>query len=834
MPDLQTGLRVWVRGIVQGVGFRPFVYSLAIRYALTGWVRNTSGGVEIEVNGPASTLAEFVTAIQSERPPLARIDEIETQPSLPDHYSRFEILASQSEAGQFIPISPDVCTCPDCRRELFDPANRRFRYPFINCTNCGPRFTIIQDIPYDRPQTTMAGFKLCPACQAEYDNPLDRRFHAQPTACPVCGPQLSFVVQGETIARSKEDLHREDTKDAKKKKSSGEDALQMARRWLSEGKIVAIKGLGGYLLACDATNPSAVAELRRRKKRSDKAFALMAFDIETIERHCQVSQSERDLLLAHTSPIVLLEKRADSDIAPAVAPGQTSLGFMLPYTPLHWLLLEPEETLPGPPLKGREQEPLPQPLPSREEESRISPFPPMTPPSPRFALPQGSEGKGAGGIGSSVLVMTSGNLSEEPIAYRDEDAFERLDEIADGFLLHDRPIHMRVDDTVLRVIRSRPYLLRRARGYAPDSIALPRAVPPILATGAELKNTFCLTRDRYAFLSHHIGDLENYETLLSFEEGIAHYERLFRIQPERIACDLHPDYLASRYAHQRAAETSLPLIEVQHHHAHLAACLADNGWDTTEPVIGLIYDGTGLGTDRAVWGGEVLLGGYLGYRRYFHLAYAPLPGGDAATHRPSRMALAHLWQAGLDWEPDLPPVIDLCADERTLLRTQMEHKINAPQTSSMGRLFDAASALIGVRQLATYEGQAAIELEALCSPTEPASYAFNVQDGIFDPAPLWQALLADWRAGVSIPVLAARFHNSVVELNLQLCEIIRQSHGINTVALSGGVWQNRYLLERTLSRLEIAGFNVLWHRQVPTNDGGIALGQAMIAAYSAL
>jgi hydrogenase maturation protein HypF len=831
MADPQTGLRVWVKGIVQGVGFRPFIYSLAARYALTGWVRNTSGGVEIEINGPPTTLAEFVTSIQSERPPLARIDKIETQPTPPDHYLRFEILDSQSEPGQFIPISPDVCTCPDCRRELFDPADRRFRYPFINCTNCGPRFTIIQDIPYDRPKTTMAGFKMCPNCQAEYDNPLDRRFHAQPTACPVCGPQLSFVADGKTIAER-------------------DEALQLARRWLREGKIVAIKGLGGYLLACDATNPAAVAELRRRKKRSDKAFALMAFDIQTIERHCQVSESERDLLLAHTSPIVLLEKRPDSEIAAAVAPGQTSLGFMLPYTPLHWLLMEPEEPLPGPPLKGRGQEPLPgpplkgrgqeplpQPLPSREGEpgegqfllhmSQTLTFPLLTP-------PPSLQGKGAGGIGSLVLVMTSANLSEEPIAYRDEDAFERLGEIADGFLLHDRPIHMRVDDSVLRVIQNRPYLLRRARGYAPDSIALPRGVPPILATGAELKNTFCLTRDRYAFLSHHIGDLENYETLLSFEEGIAHYERLFRIQPQQIACDLHPDYLASRYAHQRAAETALPLIEIQHHHAHLAACLADNGWDTTEPVIGLIYDGTGLGTDRAVWGGEVLLGGYRSYQRCFHLAYAPLPGGDAATRRPSRMALAHLWQAGLDWEPDLPAMMDLCADERTMLRTQIEHKINTPQTSSMGRLFDAASALIGVRELATYEGQAAIELEALCNPTESASYDFSVQGGIFDPAPLWQALMADWRAGVSIPVLAARFHNSVVALNVQLCETIRQAHGINTVALSGGVWQNRYLLERTLSRLETAGFNVLWHRQVPTNDGGIALGQAMIAAYSLL
>ena len=759
MENRNEGLRIRVRGIVQGVGFRPFIYSLALRHSLTGWVRNTSSGVEIEVNGPLETLGAFVTAIQTDRPPLARIDQLETESIAPDHFNSFEIYTSQPEPGQFIPVSPDTAICADCRRELFDPTDRRYRYPFINCTNCGPRFTIIQDIPYDRPNTTMAGFSMCPACQHEYDHPLDRRFHAQPTACLVCGPQISFYAGGSRLAER-------------------EDALQLARAWLKQGKIIAVKGLGGYLLACDAAQPQAVAELRRRKQRSEKPFAVMAFDIPSIEKHARITDPERDLLRSYRSPIVLLDRAKKSNIAPLVAPNQTTLGFMLPYTPLHLLLMEPE---PG--------------------------FP-------------------------EVLVMTSANLSEEPIAYQDSEAFERLSGIADGFLTHDRPIHMRMDDSVARVVSGRLYLLRRARGYAPDPLVLIESLPPILAAGAELKNTFCLTRDHYAFLSHHIGDLENYETLRSFEAGIAHYERLFRIQPVKLACDLHPDYLSSRYARQRAAEQSLPLIQVQHHHAHLAACLADNNWNSTEPVIGLTYDGTGLGVDHAVWGGEVLLGSYQGYQRLFHLAYVPLPGGDTATRKPARMALSHLAHAGLDWEPDLAPTLALCAEERTVLRIQLEKRLNAPSTSSMGRLFDAASALLGICQVSTYEGQAAIDLEAACDLNESGAYPFLISADQFDPAPLWEALIADWRKGIPVAALAARFHNSVVELSVQLCQAVRSSHNIQTVALSGGVWQNRYLLTHSIQRLEAAGFSVLYHHNVPANDGCIALGQALIAAHT--
>ena len=756
-----AGLHIFVRGIVQGVGFRPFIYSLAARHQLIGWVRNTSSGVEIEVNGPQAALQAFLSAIESDQPPLARIDALEAAPCLPGSFDHFEIIPSQPEAGQYLPVSPDAAICPDCARELLDPDNRRFRYPFINCTHCGPRFTIIKDIPYDRPNTTMADFHLCPACQAEYENPLDRRFHAQPVACPACGPQLSLVKAGQPVAVR-------------------DQALLQARQLIAAGKIVAVKGLGGYLLACDACNPQAVAELRRRKQRSAKPFACMAYDLAAISSHAELSQAEQALLTSPGAPIVLLERKPGSSLAAEIAPNQATVGFMLPYTPLHLLLVEPAAGYP------------------------------------------------------SVLVMTSGNRSEEPIAYLDEQAFERLDGIADAFLVHDRPIHMRVDDSVCRVVSGRAQPLRRARGYAPDPLRLAENVPSVLAAGAELKNTFCLTRDQYAFISHHIGDLENYETLTSFEEGIQHFQRLFRILPERIACDLHPDYLASRYARQRALEENLPLVQVQHHHAHLAACLAENQYTSTEPVICLAYDGTGLGDDHAVWGGEVLLGNYFGCERLYHLAYTPLPGGDLAARHPKRMALAHLWQTSLDWEPDLPAVEAFCAQDRSVLRAQLERRINTPNTSSMGRMFDAASALLGVCQVSSYEGQAAIELEALAATNEDGFYEFILEGSQFSPAQVWQNLLADWRRGVPLPVLSARFHNSVVEISLKLCHTIRQARGVRCVALSGGVWQNRYLFNRITPRLEQAGFTVLWHHRLPPNDGCISLGQALVAAHTKL
>lgn len=751
-----AGLRVRVRGIVQGVGFRPFIYTLATRNHLTGWVRNTSNGVEIVVNGSKDQLNTFLQELQNSPPPLARIDSLEAVEINPDQYVDFEILKSQANPDDFIPVSPDMTICPDCQRELFEPSDRRYRYPFINCTNCGPRFTIIKDIPYDRPATTMADFPMCDACSAEYHDPMNRRFHAQPVACPDCGPQVWFEINDHRV-------------------SEHDRAIQQARDWLKNGKIVAIKGLGGYHLACDATNPSAVEELRRRKRRSDKPFALMAYSLELIAEHCVMTAEEQNLLASLQHPIVLLERKPESTVAQAAAPQQKTLGFMLPYTPLHLLLLEAE---PG--------------------------FP-------------------------TALVMTSGNLSEEPIAYRDSEAHQRLDPLADAFLQHNRGIHMRVDDSVGRVHRSKTYPLRRSRGYAPDPLILPVDNPPLLAVGAELKNSFCLTRQRYAFLSHFIGDMENYETLVSFEEGIRHYERLFRVKPTAIAADQHPDYLATRYAVNRAQEENLPLVQVQHHHAHLAACLADNGWDKAEPVIGVSFDGTGYGTDGAIWGSEFLIGGYDGYQRAAHLKYVPLPGGDQAVRKVSRMALAHLWAAGIDWDPEFKPVQALCPEERTAISGQLLHGLNAPLTSSMGRLFDTAAAILGIRQTATYEGQAAIELEMLADLDEHGVYPLPYADGTIDPASMWQMMLHDWRSGISINKISGRFHNGIVQMTLDVCAVLKKTCGANTVALSGGVWQNMFLLRKSQTLLENAGFTVLIHHHVPANDGCIALGQAVVA-----
>lgn len=755
-----AGLRIKVRGIVQGVGFRPFVYALANQHHLTGWVRNTSAGVEIEVNGAREDLKAFSAAINSQPPPLARIDWFDVEEVTPNHYQRFEIIESQPLPGDFIPVSPDVAICADCRRELFTPGDRRYRYPFINCTNCGPRFTIVKDVPYDRPATTMAEFAMCEDCAREYHDPLDRRFHAQPVACPRCGPHIWFETGGVRMAEK-------------------EDALELARQWLCEGKIVAVKGLGGFHLACDAANPQAVELLRSRKKRSDKPFALMAANISVIERFCHLTDLDRELLTSPKAPILLLERRPGVELAPQIAVNQTTYGFMLPYTPLHLLLMEPA---PG--------------------------FP-------------------------EVLVMTSANLAEEPIAYRDADARERLSGLADGFLLHNREIHMRTDDSVLRTTRQKAYPIRRARGYAPDPIRLPMPVKRVFAAGAELKNVFCLTRDEYAFLSHHIGDMENFETLQSYEMSVAHFERLFRIHPEILACDLHPDYLATRYARSRAEIEQLPLIQVQHHHAHLAACMADNGRAAGEAAIGVCFDGTGLGTDGAIWGGEFLVGGYQGFQRFAHLKYAPLPGGDAAVRRCSRMALAHLWAAGIPWDDDIIPLADLSREERTILHRQLEKGLNAPNTSSMGRLFDAVSALIGVRQTATYEGQAAIELENIADPDETSSYSLEIQHGEIDSAGLWREILADLRRSVPAGIISARFHNGLARMVLEVCQAITATTSIKTVCLSGGVWQNMTLLAKTVPLLEKAGYTVLTHSQVPANDGGLALGQALIASYVA-
>ena len=769
------GRTIHITGIVQGVGFRPFVYGLAQRHGLTGWVRNSSAGVEMELNGATAVLDQFVRDLQSQHPPLAQIDGLTATPTPPNGATAFEIISSQPVAGAFQPISPDMSICDDCRRELFDPNDRRYRYPFINCTNCGPRFTIIRDIPYDRPLTTMAAFDLCPDCAAEYHDPLDRRFHAQPVACAACGPQVWLeqlaVDSGQLTVDSGQLIV--------------DEGLALAREMLAAGRILGIKGLGGFHLACNGLDETAVSELRRRKLRVDKPFALMVYDVATAKQFCQVNEAERELLTSRERPIVLLPKRPDCPIAGSVAPGQNHLGLMLPYTPLHYLLLEPAADFPA------------------------------------------------------ALVMTSGNLSEEPIVTDNDEARERLASLADALLLHDRPIETRCDDSVVRVTTAAgPTYLRRARGYAPMPLKLPWDAPPVLAGGAELKNTFCLTNGRYAFLSHHIGDLENYETLQSFEQGIDHWQRLFRVKPEFLAHDLHPNYLATRYILERAEREGLTAVGVQHHHAHIAACMADHGLSGDRPLIGLSFDGTGYGADGAIWGGEVLLADYGGYERPYHLDYFPLPGGDKATREPWRLALSLLHAAGIPWDEDLPPVhhasrITHHASPLTAVQHQLQTGLNTPLTSSMGRLFDGVAALIGLRQAVNYEAQAAMLLEAMVEPGENGRYPLDLDEerGVIEWRGLVTAVVADYRAGMAPGRIAARFHNSLAHLCLAVCQRLRQQHGLSEVALSGGVWQNVTLLEKTAVLLTNHQFTPYLHQKVPANDGGLALGQAAIATW---
>jgi len=750
---------IHINGIVQGVGFRPFIYNLAVEHNLAGWVCNSASGVDIEVTGDTNDVSSFTTAIPQQAPPLAQIDSIEDWPIEGPSPDGFAIISSQDQATDFIPISPDVATCNQCQQELFDPKDRRYRYPFINCTNCGPRFTIIQEIPYDRPKTTMAGFEMCADCRTEYENPRDRRFHAQPVACPVCGPQV-WLENGKG--------HRLAEK---------EETIQIAREMLSKGKILAIKGLGGFHLACDAANENAVTILRERKHRPAKPFALMAFDLPTMEEYVELDEAAKLLLSGPQAPIVLLPKKPEAPIVASIAPTQTRLGFMLPYTPLHLLLLEPAPDYP------------------------------------------------------KALVMTSGNLSEEPVIHENQVAREKLAGIADAFLMHDRPIEERIDDSVFTIFRGQPYPVRRARGYAPNPIRLASAVPQVLAVGPQMKNTICLTREKYAFLSHYIGEMDNWETYQDFKGAIEHYQSLFRITPEVIAHDLHPDYLSTQYAMERAERDNLPGIAIQHHHAHLAAAAIENRVSPEEPIIGLIFDGTGYGTDGTIWGGEVLVGNCDAFNRPYHLQYMPLPGGEVSIRKPARMALSLLWMLEMPWEEDLAPFQALSAMERDALSHQLAHNINVPQTSSMGRLFDAVSALLNVRQQISYEGQAAIELEALAEPGELGYYSWQVENGEILIAPLMSGILIDLSNRLPIAVISARFHNTIARLGLDLAERIRQQTGITKVALSGGVWQNLRLLETATTLLEENGFQPLIHRQTPPNDGCVAFGQAMIAAY---
>ncbi|HEX5273163.1 MAG TPA: carbamoyltransferase HypF, partial [Gemmataceae bacterium] len=698
-----------IRGIVQGVGFRPFVYNLAARLHLRGFVRNRAGAVQIEVEGEPPALDRFVGELSDRPPPLAQIEQLSWERRPPQGEAEFRIEPSAPDADAPVFISPDVATCPDCLAELLDPADRRSGYPFLNCTNCGPRLTIITGAPYDRSRTTMTSFAMCPACRAEYDDPGDRRFHAQPSACADCGPRLRLLdAAGRPIATS--------------------DPLADFAAALRQGRVGALKGLGGYHLACDAGNPTAVAELRRRKHRDEKPFAVMVPDVAAAESLAEVGPEERALLLSPRAPIVLLPKRPGDTVAEDVAPRNPHLGVMLPYTPLHHLLLR--------------------------------------------------------AVGGKPLVMTSGNRSDEPIAYRDDDAVERLAGIADLFLVHDRPIHVRCDDSVTRVVAGAELPVRRSRGYAPRPVGLPFECPvPILAVGGQLKAAFALGRGRQAFLSHHLGDLDHYEAYRRFVKDVALYEQLFGVVPQRIAHDLHPDYASSNYARERSARLGTPLLAVQHHHAHMASCLAENGLDET--VIGVSFDGTGFGTDGAVWGGEFLVGDYRDFRRAAHLRYVGLPGGDRAVREPWRMAVAHLTDAGAGL-PDLRARL-LPVELRTVER-MLERRLNTPLTSSAGRLFDAVAALAGVRDRVSYEGQAAIDLEWLAEGIAAnGAYPFDLvgEPLVVDTRPLIRAVAADVVRGAGAAFVARRFHSTLVEVIAAVCARLRAETGLGGVTLSG-------------------------------------------------
>ncbi len=753
---MQVRKAIEVSGIVQGVGFRPYVYRLAGERQLAGSVCNTAGGVSIEVQGPQSAVDDFLARLPADAPPLARITEITVRAMACNGDREFKIVTTHRGEPVQTLISPDVAVCADCLREMFDGGDRRYRYPFINCTNCGPRFTIVRNIPYDRPFTSMAGFAMCPACQAEYDDPLNRRFHAQPNSCWQCGPQVElWDVEGKRIEVA--------------------DPIAEAVARLQRGGVVAIKGLGGFHLACDATNADAVRTLRDRKRRVEKPFAAMVPDVDAAQRFCKVDHAARQLLLSSQRPIVLLRRREGTPIADEVAPFNRYLGVFLPYTPLHHLLF--------------------------------------------------TDG------GFAALVMTSANLSEEPICIADDEAVRRLHRLADCFLVHNRDILVRCDDSVTRVAGGRSRQLRRSRGFVPVPVFLREDVPPVVAVGGELKNTVCLTKGRHAFLSQHIGDLENTESYAFFEEAIEHLQRILEITPVAIAYDLHPNYFSTRWA---LAQSELPQIGVQHHHAHIASCMAENHLEGR--VIGLALDGTGYGTDGRIWGGEVLLADYDGFERAAHLAYVPLPGGEAAIREPWRMALSYLVRHfGCDFVRKLPVVAGVPEKNLNVFFGMMEQGINSPLTSSCGRLFDAVAAMAGIRRQVNYEAQAAIELEmASGNSRDESGYPFDlIADGegwIIDTRSLFEALLRDIDQRVAIADISRRFHNGLVEVLAEVSCRLRERSGLQRVCLSGGTFQNVYLFEGLCKRMRAAGFQVFTHSEVPAGDGGLSLGQALVAA----
>jgi hydrogenase maturation protein HypF len=761
-------MRIVVRGTVQGVGFRPFVYRLATQMGLTGWVNNTARGVHVEVEGPPATLDEFLLCIPREKPAISTIHGIEHTALDPAGYESFQIATSEDggEAGEITaPILPDIATCPDCRREMFDPGDRRHRYPFINCTNCGPRFSIVDGLPYDRPQTTMKSFVMCPRCTAEYDDPADRRFHAQPNACPDCGPHLEWWDQrGNTLA-------------------SHDGALLAAADAITAGRIVAVKGLGGFHLIVDARNEDAVRRLRQRKHRDEKPFAIMVPSVHAAQTHCEVGEVETFLLESPEAPIVLLRRAPGSTVAEAVAPGNPWLGVMVPYTPLHHLLLSQLE------------------------------FP---------------------------VVATSGNLSEEPMCTDEQEVLDRLGGIADGFLVHNRPIARHMDDSVVRVVAGRVLVMRRARGYAPLPVPLPVGGgdwTDVLAVGGHLKNTAAIARGGQVFASQHVGDMSTTAAFDAFRRVVGDFRELYRFEPRRIVCDLHPDYTTTGYAGDLAAEltTSPPVTAVQHHFAHVMACAAEN--EIEGPVLGVSWDGTGFGTDGTVWGGEFLRARGGTFERVAHLATFRLPGGEEAVKEPRRSAAGVLYELFGDEglaRTDLPSLAAFSEAEIGPLSTMLRKGLNSPITSSAGRLFDAVASLVGLRHRNRYEGQAAMELEFATEGVDTKdSYPFQIDStsggpAVLDWRPMIHAIMRDVEGHVATELIATKFHNTLAEAITGVARIV----GEHRVALTGGCFQNKYLTESTVARLQAAGFKPYWHQRVPPNDGGLALGQ--LAAVVAL
>ncbi|SPM37532.1 Hydrogenase maturation factor HypF (carbamoyltransferase) [Mycobacterium rhizamassiliense] len=776
VPDprpAQVRQRFTVTGVVQGVGFRPFVYRVASELGLAGFVGNDSGAVFLEVQGERSSVLEFDRRLRADAPPLARITAVSVTDLAADRFcgNGFRIVGSQTVAGAKTPIPPDIAVCDDCVAELFDPRDRRYRHPFITCTNCGPRFTIIRELPYDRPATTMSAFPMCGRCAAEYHDPSDRRFHAQPIACPDCGPSLSFWAPTDGCL------------------AGSDPALAATQRALAAGAVIAIKGIGGYHLACRVDDEDTVTALRARKMRGAKPFAMLVRDLGVARRYARIDDSEAAVLSSSARPIVLLRRRTDAPVAGAVAPGSPLLGLMLPYSPIHHLLLAP---VPG------TDEPAP-----------------------------------------DALVLTSANRSDEPLCFTDDDAQQRLPELCDAILDHNRPIHVPCDDSVVRVIRdrdgARELPIRRSRGYAPLPVDLGYAGPAVLAVGGELKNTFCLTDGSRAYLSGHIGDMATVATLRAFERAVGQLSEI-RSRPSRLAADLHPGYHTRNWAERHAGDRPLDLI--QHHHAHVVSLLAEHG-RLGEPIVGIAFDGTGYGRDQTIWGGEILRLGRDSHRfvRAGHLLPVPLPGGDTAVRNPWRMALSQLWMADIEWVPELSPVGAATPDELRLIRSQLESGTGCVPCSSMGRLFDAVASLLGVRHRIDYEGQAAIELEALAESATPhrllPSLPLTVRaDGVIDPVTMIQTMVWALYAGTPAATLAAAFHRSVA---IAVAEVVSRVAGaVRLVGLTGGVFQNAMLLRLCRDLLQYNGFEVLTHHTVPPNDGGLALGQAAISILTAL